>query len=180
MKPPLHRRHERGMTLIEAGVVVALTAILLTSAAPDMRRFLDTRRLEAVSDRLATDLQFARIESVARHQALRLTLHRGTEAGCYLLHTGAASQCRCEADGRAVCEGDAVLVKAVSVPPAERATLSANVASMLFDPVLGTVTPTGTWRITGADGRAVHHVVNLIGRVRTCSPQGAVAGHTAC
>lgn len=173
-------RRERGVTLIEAGVVVALTAILLASAAPDMRRFIDARRLDALADRLAADLQFARIESVARARPIRITLQAGAGAGCYLLHTGSATQCRCDADGRATCDGDAEAIKAVAVPATDRITLAANVGSMLFDPVLGTVTPTGTWRVVAADGRAIHHVVNLIGRVRSCSPQGAVSGHAAC
>ena len=34
-------------------------------------------------------------------------------------------------------------------------------------------------RLTGARG-AVHHVVNIVGRVRSCSPGGAVAGYSTC
>jgi type IV fimbrial biogenesis protein FimT len=51
---------------------------------------------------------------------------------------------------------------------------------MLFDTDRGTVSPTGTLRIHAADDRTVHHVVNIMGRVRTCSPNGLVAGHPAC
>ena len=54
---------------------------------------------------------------------------------------------------------------------------------MLFDPLHGTSTPAGTLKITGASGRAVQHVVNVMGRVRTCSPQGAapaLAGYRVC
>lgn len=180
MKPSLPASRQRGVTLIEAGVVVALAAILLASAAPDMRRFVEARRLDALADRLATDLQFARIESVARARPVRLTLHAGADVVCYLLHTGPAASCRCDDGGRAACDEGAEPIKAVAWPATERITVSANVGSMLFDPVLGTVTPTGTWRVVAADGRAIHHVVNLIGRVRSCSPQGAVAGHAAC
>jgi type IV fimbrial biogenesis protein FimT len=180
MKTPGLGHHARGVTLIEACVVVALSAILLASATPDMRRFIDGQRLRSLADRLAIDLQFARIESVARGQPLRLTLHGDGEASCYLLHTGSASQCRCDAAGQARCDAGAEAIKAVTVPAADRMSLGANVGSMVFDPVFGTVTPTGTWRISAADGRAIHHVVNLIGRVRSCSPQGAIAGYPAC
>jgi type IV fimbrial biogenesis protein FimT len=61
--------------------------------------------------------------------------------------------------------------------------VQANVASILFDPLHGTSTPTGTLRVVADSGRAVHHVVNIMGRVRTCSPAGAapvVAGYRVC
>jgi type IV fimbrial biogenesis protein FimT len=43
----------------------------------------------------------------------------------------------------------------------------------------GTSTPTGTLRLVGGRGRAVHHVVNVMGRVRSCTPAG-VPGWRAC
>ena len=45
-------------------------------------------------------------------------------------------------------------------------------------PCKGTVTPTATLRVEARDGRAIHQVVNLLGRVRSCSPQGRIAGET--
>jgi type IV fimbrial biogenesis protein FimT len=51
---------------------------------------------------------------------------------------------------------------------------------MLWHPDRGTVTPTGTLRLRLPDGRAVHHVVNITGRARTCSPQGSMKGFTVC
>ena len=58
--------------------------------------------------------------------------------------------------------------------------VQANVASILFDPVHGTSTPAGTVRVIGSTGRELRHVVNVMGRVRTCSPQGGVSGYRAC
>ena len=43
----------------------------------------------------------------------------------------------------------------------------------------GTSTPTGTLRLVDSRGRAVHHVVNVMGRVRSCTPAG-VPGWRAC
>jgi type IV fimbrial biogenesis protein FimT len=66
------------------------------------------------------------------------------------------------------------------LPGSGRLAFSASSASMLFDADRGTVTPTGTLRLQLADGRAIHHVVNIMGRARTCSPRGAVPGHPPC
>jgi type IV fimbrial biogenesis protein FimT len=54
------------------------------------------------------------------------------------------------------------------------------VPSILFDSAKGTSTPTGTLRLMGKDQRAVHLVVNIMGRVRSCSPDSAVPGYKAC
>ncbi len=61
-----------------------------------------------------------------------------------------------------------------------RLAVAANVGSMVFDPLHGTVSPTGTLRLVDADGRVVHHIVNIVGRVRSCAAGIAVAGYGAC
>ncbi len=170
-----------GVTLIEACIVLAITAIVAGSAAPGMQSLIDARRLEGAATQLATDIQFVRSEAVARNEALRLSMHTAAAGSCYVVHTGNADQCSCAAaSGPALCSGGAREVKTVTITTADRVGLQANVASLLFDPLHGTSTPTGTLRLTGTSGRAVHHVINVMGRVRSCSPQAAVPGYRAC
>jgi type IV fimbrial biogenesis protein FimT len=52
--------------------------------------------------------------------------------------------------------------------------------TVTFDPLKGTVTPTATLRVEARNGRAIHQVVNLLGRVRSCSPLGRRTGELAC
>ena len=174
-------RQQRGVTLIEAGIVLAITAILASTAAPGMQGLLDTRRIDGAATQLATDIQFTRTEAVARNQPVRLSLHAASGGGsCYVIHTGSAADCSCDAPGPAQCSGDAREIKTVVLAASGRVGLQANVASVLFDPLHGTSSPTGTLRLLGADGRAVHQVINIMGRVRSCSPQAAVPGYRAC
>ena len=71
--------------------------------------------------------------------ALSARLHRlPGQAGdgirtCYVLHTGLAAQCACDAPGPAVCDAGAEEIKTVRLPASERVVLQANVASILFD-----------------------------------------------
>ncbi len=171
---------QRGLTLIEACIVLAVTAIAAGTVAPGMRDLIDALRLDGTATQLATDIQFIRTEAVARNEALRLSFHPTSAGSCYVVHTGNADQCSCSAAGPAQCSGAAREVKTVTIGAAERVTLQANAASMLFDPLHGTSTPTGTLRVTGPSGRAIHHVINVMGRVRSCSPQAAVPGYRAC
>jgi type IV fimbrial biogenesis protein FimT len=169
-----------GVTLIEACVVLAVTAIAAATAAPNLQDLLDTRRLEGAATQLATDIQLIRTEVVARNQPLRLSLHASPAGSCYVIHSGAAELCTCDAAGPAQCHGDAHALKTVTVASADHVNLQANVGSVLFDPLHGTASPTGTLRLLGTNGRAVHHVINVMGRVRSCSPQALARGYRAC
>ena len=174
------QRQQRGVTLVEAAIVLAVLGVVTTSAAPGMTGLLDGRRLDGAATQLATDIQYVRSEAVARNQPVRLSFYANAESSCYVVHTGLSAQCACAADGPAQCSGDAEQIKTVSLPASQRVSVQANVGSVLFDPLHGTSTPTGTLRVLGSQGRAVHHVVNVMGRVRSCSPLNTVPGYRAC
>lgn len=174
-----HRTRSQGVTLIECCVVLAIVGTLSSIAVPGMQSALESRRLSGAAAQLATDIHFVRTEAVARNRSVRLSFHASGTSSCYVAHTGAAAECSCSG-AAAVCGPGAEQIKTVHLSPAEGVTLQANVASMVFDPLHGTTTPTGTLRVTAPSGRTVQHVVNLMGRVRSCSPSGAVPGYRAC
>ena len=175
---------QRGVTLIESCVVMVISAIAASTALPGMQGLIETRRVDGVATQLATDIQWVRSEAVARNQAVRLTLHAassGSGGSCYVIHTGPADACVCDRSGPAQCSGEGAReIRTVVLPAADRVSLEGNVESVLFDPMHGTSTPTGTLRVLGAQGRAVHHVINVMGRVRSCSPQRSVPAYRAC
>lgn len=179
-----HRaRPPHGVTLVEACVVLALTAIIAGVAMPSLRETIDARRLQGAATQLATDLHFVRGAAVARNEPLRVSFEADADGACYVIHSGPAGACPCSAlpaAAGAACSGEATALKRVQLPLAERVGLDSNVASLSFDPVLGTSTPTGTVRLLGTRDRAIHHVVNIMGRVRSCSPRGRVPGYRAC
>jgi type IV fimbrial biogenesis protein FimT len=172
---------QRGVTLIEAGITTSVVAIAATLGVPSFTQMRDTRALEGVSAELGHDLQYVRSEAVARNVSLRLTTQSLAGGGaCYVIHTGSAGDCACAADGNATCADGEQSVKTAVFGTAERVGITVNSVSMLWHPDRGTVTPTGTLRLRLPDGRAVHHVVNITGRARTCSPQGSMKGFAVC
>lgn len=175
------KRNEGGFTLLETMVVCAVTAIVCATVAPGLAGFIDGRRLDGVASRLAADVQWVRTEAVAGNRPLRLGIQAGTASTCWIVHTGLPGQCACGSGGApSVCTGGARALKSVVVDAGERVSVQANVASMLFDPLHGTSTPTGTLRVLDRRGREIHHVVNVMGRTRSCSPGAAVPGYRAC
>jgi type IV fimbrial biogenesis protein FimT len=173
------KQRQGGLSLLELAIVVAIIAIVGATAVPSFTAAVDARRLDAAATHLAADLQFVRSEAIARNRPLRLSVRAGADATCWIVHTGNPADCSCAA-ATATCSGGALAIKSVVLPNSERVAVTGNVASIVFDPLHGTSTPTGTLRLTGAAGRAIHHVVNVLGRVRSCSPDGGVAGYPSC
>ena len=174
---------QRGVTLIETAITMAVIGVVMATVSPGFSGFIDNRRIDAVATSLHTDIQFVRQEAVLRNLPVRLSFHTEAWGSCYVVHTGASADCTCAASGSATCTGSARQIKTVTLAATDPVAVQANVASILFDPLHGTSTPTGTLRITSRSGRAVHHVVNVMGRVRSCSPLGiaaAVPGYRTC
>jgi type IV fimbrial biogenesis protein FimT len=169
---------QRGLTLIEASAVLAIAAILAGQAAPSLRSLIDHRRLDGAAAALASDLQAARFEAIARQRAVRLSLD--TARACWVLHTGAAGDCRCSAAGPAQCTAGAEALRSQALPASDGLSLAANVGSIAFDPVLGTSTPSGTLRVAHVRGGEIRHTVNVLGRTRSCIAGATIAGWRAC
>jgi len=172
--------NQRGLTLIEVCMTLAIAVVLLGTAIPSFQRQTLQRSIEGTASQLVTDLQFLRSEAVARNQPVRVSFASVAGGSCYVMHTGGAGDCTCNASGPATCVDGAQEIKTTFLPDASGARLQTNVASMVFAPLHGTVTPASTIRVVGADGRAIHNVVNIMGRVRSCSPSNAVRGYPAC
>ncbi|MBK1689252.1 GspH/FimT family pseudopilin [Rubrivivax gelatinosus] len=166
-------RRLRGMTLVESAVTVALAAVVLGLAVPGFATMHERERLRGVAAQLETDIMFARSLAAAQSASVRLEFDG---AHCWLLHDGAAG-CRC--DGITPdCEGRSVL-RYENLGPGHPVQVQSNSASMVFEPTRGTVTPTATVRLSLPSGPHLHLVVNLMGRVRRCSPDG-LPGEVPC
>jgi type IV fimbrial biogenesis protein FimT len=178
---PSNKPQQRGVTLIEAMSVVAILSIVLGTALPSFSALRQRADLAGVAAQLETDVQFARSQAAAFGHPVQLTLRESGGATCYMVHTGPAAQCSCGGSAAAAaCTGDAGLLRSVSLAPSADVQVRSASKSIAFDPVKGTATPTATLRVEARDGRAIHHVVNLLGRVRSCSPGGRLAGEAAC
>jgi type IV fimbrial biogenesis protein FimT len=173
-------RRQRGVTLIETMIVVAVSAVVLGTAAPSFKQMRARHQVEGPAIELASNLLFARSEAISRNESVRLSFQSPAAGACYVVHTGDAGDCVCSGSGPALCSNGAREIKTVLLPASRPVTLQSNVASMLFHPVRGTTTPAGTVKVLGANGYAVHHVVNLMGRVRSCAPAARMPGYKSC
>lgn len=173
------RLHNRGITLTEATLTMAVSLVAVGAVAPGFDAARERRHLEGIAAQLETDLQLARSEAVALNRTLHVGFQADAAGACYVVHTGAAKQCSCSG-ATPVCTGSALALRSVRIDSTSGVTLAANVRSMTFDPLQGTVTPTSTMRVLGRDGREIRKIINIMGRVRTCSPARGVPGLPQC
>ena len=170
-----------GLTLVELMCTLAIMAVLLGGALPALRELHASQVLQATAALLETDIQYARSEALAQGQSVRLSVQALPDSGsCYLVHTGAAQACRCQGGGQVQCAGDARLLRLVEQAPGSGISLAPLQRSILFDAGKGTVTPTATFAFTDRDGRSIHQIVNIMGRVRTCTTTRGLGGLRPC
>jgi type IV fimbrial biogenesis protein FimT len=175
---PLAR--SRGLTLVECAVTTAVVALAAGTALPGLTQMRTNQVLAQAAGGFETDVQHARSMAVATQTPWRIGFGSGTAGSCYVVYSGPAAGCSCDGAGQAVCTGGAESYRTVPFTAGSVVSIQPNVASISFDPVKGTSTPSGTARFIGQNGAAVHQVVNIMGRVRSCSPGAKVPGYKAC
>ena len=153
---PRLQRRQAGVTLVETVTVTAVVAVVAGTAVPGFERALQKHRLEGAAAQLETDIHYARSLAVARNLPLRISFDNA--AACYVIHSGAAKQCSCAADGSATCTGGAQAERSVGLAAGGKLVL----------------------KLESTHGMAVHQVMNIMGRVRSCSPAPGLSGYARC
>lgn len=171
---------QRGITLVEAAIALAIVAVLAGTALPGFGSLRAARVLDSAVAQLRTDIHLARSAAVATGQTVRLRVQPAAQGGCYVVHTGTAGSCSCTQAGAAVCSADGQLLRAAAFSPGQGLAVQANVGQLAFDPHQGTVTPTGTLSLSNHRGDQLRVVVNIMGRARTCKAAGHLSGHPDC
>jgi type IV fimbrial biogenesis protein FimT len=180
VRQPVRARSQKGFTLTECLMALTVTATSLGAGLPGFERALEQRRLEGAAAQLETDIAFTRSLAVARSQSVRMNFTSDANGTCYTVHTGGARDCQCTANGQSVCVGGGQAMRTAFFAAGGPVSLRSNVPSILFDPTHGTSTPTGTLRVVGRSNNAIHQIVNIMGRVRSCAPAPGLAGYPRC
>jgi type IV fimbrial biogenesis protein FimT len=174
------RAHQLGVTLVETAVAMSVVSAAAGLAVPGFGNAIERRHIEGAAQQFETDVHYARSLAVASNNPVRISFSADASGSCYVIHSGGANLCQCTADGSAACTGDALALRTVRLEAETGVRLESNSRSILFDPTWGTSTPTGTVQVVGRSGAAIHQIVNIMGRVRSCSPAPAIADLRTC
>lgn len=95
----ISRRRQRGMSLIELMIGLALAALLLTLGLPSFTTAIRNREIRTAADAIQNGLQLARVEAVRRNRTVKFTLQSAT--GAWLV--GCDPEDTTVVDGETVC-----------------------------------------------------------------------------
>ncbi|MDT7836348.1 GspH/FimT family pseudopilin [Aquabacterium sp. OR-4] len=166
--------------MVELLCSLCISGGLVAGTVPGLREFHQGETLRSVAAVLETDLQYARSLARTQDRSVRLALQTPEDGGaCYVIHSGPAGACTCDAQGVARCTGEAEALRVQPLLASAGVRINAGSRSIVFDAGKGTVTPTATFVLADSQGRAVHQVVNVLGRIRSCSPSG-LSGYRRC
>ncbi len=199
-------RRAAGLTLIELMVVVAIAVIILGLAAPSFSEYIVTQRLRSIHAQLATDLQFARSEAVARSAFVGVRFQEVTGTGamtCYIIFTRpdpttSSDTCDCTASAGSRCNTTppvtttelrtvtipAELKVSVRTPTGQNNTITFDSRSAGMKIAASDFsTPSAlTFQIdsTAQNNRSLRAIVLAAGRTQLCTPAGSTMGGRVC
>ena len=154
---------QKGFTLIELMVVVAVAAILLMLAVPSFNDSLARRRLEGFANELAADLQYARTQAVGNNANVSLVT---TATGYTVTGTTGGT------GGTNVTYKTITLATGISITQPITVTFSA---------FRGFPAASATIAISSANTSAqLQASADIMGNIKTCSPSGSLKGYLAC
>lgn len=177
---PARRSLVRGLTLIELLCALAVALTALSTTFGNLRGLMQGQRLQASASELETIVHLARSSAMLGSQTVRLAVEPMAGGSCVLIHTGIKGACGCDPQGQPVCVGTERVLHSSKVDASRGVSITSNPMSLAFSGSRGTVTPTATLKLADSGGRALHQVVNVMGRVRTCSPAGSMSGYPVC
>jgi len=200
-----HRMAESGVSLLEVIIAMAILAIIISVAVPNLSGLGANQRLVGAAEQLFGHLQQARSEAIARSTVVYVNFNTdGTTTWqygmssanslCALTATAPTTASACVItvnDGDALFDsgngsidtGDLVLMRFTNTDYEDVAMgitgFSSGNTQFVFDPVRGTST-SGQVNLLASTGRQLRVAVSLLGRVEICSPDGSVQSYGTC
>jgi len=179
---------ERGLTLIELAVTMAILGMLLAASMPSVGLWLANQRIRNTASSIATGLQFAQSEAVRRNQPVSFWLVSTTSAssmddscalssssGSWVVTLGSTSPAGKCATGSSTRQLKSALAGdgggSVTLSALNGGSTAANRVTFNGFGQITSTTPIQLVNVTGSSGtKAMSVTVNSGGQVKVCDP----------
>ena len=176
---------QRGFTLLELMVTVAILALVMVLGVPSMNAAIEKRRAIAAAEQIYSQLQLARFESVARSQPVFANIVGGNAWAI-----GVSNNSACDpSDNAPACQlpdmnGANAVTQIVSAANHSTVALATSAAQITFSPQRATASNADIDITSNGDrGFALRVEVSVLGRIGICSPADPitqVGGYREC
>lgn len=192
---------QRGMTLVEIAIGLAIMGMLLVMALPGFSRWLQNTQIRTAAEAIQNGLQLAKSEAVRRNSTVRFSLTDTATAACVVSATG-TNWVISQDDPTGACDATASDIDAPRIIQMRSATegsanavVAAGQSAIVFNS-MGRVTPVPAATISigisnptggscaaqsgGGPMRCLRVTVSTGGQVRMCDPALASTDPRGC
>ena len=167
-RPGRLMRVQRGLTMLELCIAIAILAVLGAIAVPTLAARLDQQRLYTAAEALMADINEARFEAARQGRALHVVMDSG-EHWCWAVATRAACPC-----------GQAQACELRSAQPRDHAGVRLLQGQHLHLRATGQAEAPGSATLESRRGSRLRVDVQALGRARVCTLVGSAARYPAC
>jgi type IV fimbrial biogenesis protein FimT len=172
----MHAKTESGFTLVEMMIAIAIFALLVLAALPEVRIWVQNTQIRTAAEGIINGMQLARTEAVRRNANIELEMIGVSGWNVKIASSGVVVQSRPSGEG----SGSAVLV--IKPDGATKATFNGlgRLASNADGSVPITEIKVDSPAIAASSTRELCITVGTGGAVRLCDPQVAAGDTRAC
>ena len=159
---------QRGLTLLEISIALALLAVLGAIAVPSLGARLDQQRLYSAAESMVADVNEARFEAARQGRALHVVMQPG-DNWCWAVATLATCPC-----------GQAQACELRSAQQRDHGGVRLLAGQTLQLGANGRAEASGSATLESRRGSRLRVDVQLLGRPRVCTLTGSAARYPAC
>ena len=159
---------QRGLTLLEISIALALLAVLGAVAVPSLGARLDQQRLYTAAEAMVADVNEARFEAARQGRALHVVMQTG-DNWCWAVAT--QENCPC---------GQAQACELRNSQPRDHAGVRLLAGQTLHLGANGRAEAGGSATLESRRGSRLRVDVQLLGRPRVCTLTGSAVRYPAC
>lgn len=168
MKLTRPRWLQRGLTMLELCIAIAVLAVLGTIAVPNLGARLDQQRLYTAAEALMADINEGRFEAARQGRALHLVMQSG-DSWCWAVVTQAACPC-----------GQAQACELRSAQPRDYSGVRLLQGQDMALTATGGIESAASATLESRRGSRLRVDVQALGRARVCTLSGSTARYAAC